>query len=169
MTSATFWPAPARRALEALHAGALRGLDGLGLLALRLWLAQEFGLAGWTKLAGGLHAPEWFATLRFPGPLAAWPPDVNWVLAGGTELLAALALVLGWPVRLAALALLFVTAVAVYAAHADLGWAGWNQIDTPEGAGFKVPLMIMLMLTTLLERGAGRWAWRPTPSCGARR
>jgi putative oxidoreductase len=153
MTSWISWP---ERALDSLRTR----LDGWGLWLLRLWLAQEFGRAGWTKLAGGWQAPEWFAGLAFPPPLAWLPPDLNWGLAAVTEGLAAAALLLGWPVRLAASALLFVTGVAVYAVHFDLGWAGWDQIDTPDGQGFKVPLMIALMLLVLLERGPGRWAWK---------
>lgn len=153
MTSSPSW-------LVRAHELSTRGLDGLGLLALRLWLAQEFGLAGWTKLSQGTSAPEWFAGLAFPGPLAWLPPDLNWVLAAVTEVLAALLLLLGWPVRLAALALLFVTAVAIVTVHADLGWAGWNLIETEQGQGFKLPLMILAMLLALLSQGAGRWAWR---------
>ena len=44
---------------------ALEHLSGLGLLGLRLWLGQEFVMAGWRKLSGGLSAPEWFAGLNF--------------------------------------------------------------------------------------------------------
>jgi len=150
------WPSSLVRA----HDTATRALDGLGLLALRLWLAQEFGLAGWTKLSQGTTAPEWFAGLAFPGPLALLGPDLNWVMAGITELLGAALLVLGWPVRLAALALLFVDVIAVWTVHFDLGWAGWNQIETDAGQGFKLPLMMGLMLLALLSQGSGRWAWK---------
>ncbi|WP_245586986.1 hypothetical protein [Pelistega indica] len=33
---------------------------------------------------------------------------------------------------------------------------GWDQIETDDGQGFKVPLMIGLMLITLLGMGAGK-------------
>lgn len=150
------WPSWLVRAHETFT----RAIDGLGLLALRLWLALEFGLAGWTKLSHGLTAPEWFAGLAFPGPLGWLSADLNWVLAGAGELAGAALLLLGWPVRLAALLLLFIDAVAVWTVHFDLGWAGWNQIETDAGQGFKLPLMIGLMLLALLSQGAGRWAWR---------
>ncbi len=130
----------------------------LGLLALRLWVGQEFLLAGWTKVAAGPHAPEWFAGLNFPWPQSVLPADTNWVLAGYGELLLSVALLLGLSSRLAALGLLYITFVAVYTVHFDLGWAGWNQIEGDEGLGFKVPLMLALMLLTVLTQGPGRYA-----------
>lgn len=139
----------------------------LTLLLLRLWLAQEFGMAGYTKLAGGLQPPEWFAGLQFPFPHHLLSPQFNWVMAGGLELLAALVLLVGLGTRAVALVLLYVTYVAVYSVHFDLGWAGWNQIETEAGNGFKVPLMIALMLATVLAQGAGRWSldawWSRSP------
>lgn len=130
--------------------------DGWGLLALRLFVAQEFVQAGWMKLGAGLTAPEWFAGLDFP-PLLAWlGPDLNWVAAGFGEVTFGLALALGLAGRLAAAALLFITWVAVYTVHFDLGWGGWNQIESDAGQGFKVPLMLALMLLTLLLQGTGR-------------
>lgn len=157
------WPSWLVRA----HESFTRSVDGLGLLVLRLWLAQEFALAGWTKLSHGGTAPEWFAALAFPGPLGWLSADLNWWLAGVAELLGAALLVLGWPVRLAALSLLFVTGVAIWTVHADLGWAGWNQIETEQGQGFKLPLMVALMLLALLSQGGGRWAWRGPRRTGA--
>ncbi len=130
--------------------------DGWGLLALRLFVAQEFVQAGWMKLSAGLTAPEWFAGLDFP-PLLAWlGPDLNWAAAGFGEVALGLALALGLAGRLAALGLLFITWVAVYTVHFDLGWAGWNQIDTDDGLCFMLPRMRALMLLAILLQGAGR-------------
>lgn len=101
------------------------------------------------------------AELSLPQPPAA--PDLNWVAAGVGELVLGLALVLGLWSRWAALGLLFITYVAVYTVHFDLGWAGWNQIDTEAGLGFKVPLMLGLMLLTICTQGGGQYAldaWR---------
>jgi putative oxidoreductase len=86
------------------------------------------------------------------------PADTNWVLAGYGELLLSMALLLGLSSRLAALGLLYITFVAVYTVHFDLGWAGWNQIEGDEGLGFKVPLMMALMLLAVLTQGPGRYA-----------
>ena len=140
------------RALEPL----VKLLDGWGLLALRLWLGQEFILAGWTKLSSGLTAPEWFAGLDYPFPVSLLPPDLNWVVAGTGELVLGALVVVGLLTRLSASGLLFITWVAVYTVHFDLGWAGWNQIDSSDGLGYKVPLMMGVMLLALLTQGAGR-------------
>lgn len=130
----------------------------LGPLVLRLWLAQEFITAGWIKLFDSWSAPDWFRELSFPLPVSLLPPDLNWVTAGLLETGLGLLLLVGLFGRLAALGLLFVTWVAVYSVHFDLGWAGWNQIETDDGQGFKVPLMIGLMLLALLARGMGKWS-----------
>lgn len=140
------------RALEPL----VKLLDGWGLLALRLWLGQEFILAGWTKLSSGLTAPEWFAGLDYPFPVSLLPPDLNWVVAGTGELVLGALVVVGLLTRLSASGLLFITWVAVYTVHFDLGWAGWNQIDSSDGLGYKVPLMMGVMLLALITQGAGR-------------
>lgn len=133
-------------------------LNGLGLLAIRLWLGQEFILAGWMKLSGGLHAPAWFAGLDFPFPTSLLPVDANWLTAGLGEVVLGSLLLMGLLSRLSAVGLLFITWVAVYTVHFDLGWSGWNQIDTDSGQGFKVPLVMAVMLLTILSQGAGRWS-----------
>jgi putative oxidoreductase len=115
-------------------------------------------LAGYTKLSGGIHAPEWFAGLPFPFPLHFLGPDLNWVMAGAGEIVFGFALLIGLYSRLAALGLLFITFVAVYTVHFDLGWAGWNQIETEAGLGFKVPLMLAIMLFAILTQGGGRFS-----------
>jgi len=132
--------------------------NGWGLLALRLFVAQEFLQAGWMKLSAGLTAPEWFAGLDFPPVLAWLGPDLNWVFAGFGEVAFGLALALGLAGRLASVGLLFITWVAVYTVHFDLGWAGWNQIETEGGQGFKVPLMLAIMIVAVLTQGPGRFS-----------
>lgn len=133
-------------------------LHDLGLLTLRLYAGQEFLLAGLTKLRSGFVAPEWFANLHFPAPLHLLGPNLNWLAAGSGEVALGLLLIAGLFTRFAALGLLFITYVAVVTVHFDLGWAGWNQIETEAGQGFKVPLMLALMLFTLLTQGGGRHA-----------
>lgn len=144
--------------LLSLRAKALELIGDLGLLALRLWVGQEFVLAGYTKLSGGIHAPEWFAALDFPLVVRWLPIDANWVVAGVGELVFGTAIILGLFSRFASMALLFITYVAVYTVHFDLGWAGWNQIETEAGQGFKVPLMLAIMLVAVLTQGGGKYA-----------
>lgn len=133
-------------------------LDGLGLLGLRLWTGLEFGRAGWAKLSNGFTAPEWFAGLDFPFPVFLLGADLNWLAAGVTETVLGLALLLGLGSRWAALGLIYITYVAIHTVHFDLGWAGWDQIDTDAGQGFKVPLMLGLMLWAVVTQGPGRWS-----------
>ncbi len=142
---------------------ALEAINDLGLLALRLWVGQEFVLAGYTKLSGGLEAPEWFTALDFPAVVRWLPVQTNWVTAGVGEMVLGTALMLGLFSRFAAVGLLFITYVAVYTVHFDLGWAGWNQIETEAGQGFKVPLMMAIMLMAIVTQGGGQYAldaWR---------
>lgn len=128
---------------------------GSGLLLLRLWAGQEFLMAGLTKLQGGITAPEWFAGLSFPFPHQLLGPDLNWLAAGIAETALAIALLLGLGSRLASLGLLYITCIAVWTVHFDLGWHGWNQIETEQGLGFKVPLMLGVMLLAILIQGPG--------------
>lgn len=145
--------------------------DGLGLLGLRLWLGQTFLMAGLLKLSDGAMAPDWFTALGFPWPQQLVSAQTNWVMAGVGETVLGAAILLGVASRLAALGLIYISWVAVYTVHFDLGWAGWNQIETEHGQGFMVPLMLGLMLLAIVTQGAGQWsidggwrAWRASRS-----
>lgn len=98
----------------------LRPFDGVGLLALRLFLGPIFILAGLNKLGSIDDVAAWFGNpdwgLGLPLPhLLAW-------IAALTEFLGGIALVLGLGVRLAALPLLVTMAVAAVSAHWQYGW-----------------------------------------------
>jgi len=138
--------------------------NGTGLLLLRLSVGYEFAWAGWIKLQN-LTPPDWFSELHFPLPHTLLSAQVNWVSAGVLESVLGIALILGLYSRLSSLALLYVTYIAVYTVHFDLGWAGWNQIDTDEGLGFKVPLMLGLMLFAILTQGPGRFSLDHLKEC----
>lgn len=120
--------------------------DYVGLLALRLLLAWEFWESGVQKLSGA----NWFADIQgqFPFPFNIVPADLSWWLATWVELLGAVALVLGLGTRVAAAALLVVTAVAWYSVHAGLGY---NVCDN----GYKLALIYSVMLIPLITTGAG--------------
>lgn len=159
MNSPASWNGPVHKSrCPGRHGQPLPSLHGLGLLGLRLWAGQEFIQAGLVKLQGDGTVPAWFAGLDFPFPHQLVPATWNWAAAGWGELLLGALLVLGLGSRLAALGLMYITWVAVYTVHADLGWAGWNQIETDAGLGFKVPLMLGLMLFAIFTQGAGRWS-----------
>ena len=106
-----------------LYGGFLRlvhKLDWLGPLALRLFLAPIFILAGLNKLGHIEGVTAWFGNpdwgLGLPAPLLlAW-------LAALTEFLGGIALLLGLGVRLAVLPLLVTMAVAAASAHWQYGW-----------------------------------------------
>lgn len=98
----------------------LRPFDGLGLLALRLFLGPIFILAGLNKLGSINEVAAWFGNpdwgLGLPAPLLlAW-------LAALTEFFGGVALLLGLGVRLAAIPLLVTMAVAAVSAHWQYGW-----------------------------------------------
>lgn len=98
----------------------LRPLDGLGPLALRLFLGPIFILSGLNKLGNIESVAAWFGNpdwgLGLPAPLLmAW-------LATLTEFIGGIALVLGLGVRLAAIPLMFTMAVAAVTAHWQYGW-----------------------------------------------
>jgi putative oxidoreductase len=95
----------------------LRAADFIGLLALRLYLAPIFILAGYGKLTALDDTAYYFGEylgLPFPYIMA--------LLAGITEFFGGIALVLGFSVRLFALPLMVTMAVAAVTAHWQYGW-----------------------------------------------
>jgi putative oxidoreductase len=136
------------------------GAAWLPPLLLRLILAWEFWEAGIAKLRGS----NWFTGVQaqFPFPFDVIPAQLSWTLATWTELLAAIALLLGLGTRLAAFALLVLTFVATAAVHWPDSWDTLVQLwqgyaITDRGAGnFKLPLLFAIMLLALVFGGAGR-------------
>ncbi|MGB5540825.1 MAG: DoxX family protein [Gammaproteobacteria bacterium] len=93
-----------------------RGLDFLAPLALRIYLAPIFIMAGSNKLAHAEHLGPYFASLGIPAP------EVMVYVAALTELLGGIALLAGLAVRWFALPLMFTMIVAATTAHWDNGW-----------------------------------------------
>lgn len=93
----------------------LRAIDFLAPLALRIYLAPIFILAGMSKLGAVENTASWFEWLGFPAP------TLMVYLAGGTELIGGIALLIGFGVRWVAVPLLFTMAVAA-STHWDKGW-----------------------------------------------
>jgi putative oxidoreductase len=67
-------------------------LHGLAPIFPRLLLAYEFGEAGVEKLNG----ENWFADLSFPFPFSLLSADLSWTLATSLEIIAPIALILGF-------------------------------------------------------------------------
>ena len=97
-----------------------RIFDFLGLLALRLYLAPIFWMAGTGKLADiestavWLGNPDWGLGLPFP-TVMAW-------LAVSTETIGAVLLVIGLAVRWISVPLIFTMLVAIVSVHWQHGW-----------------------------------------------
>ncbi|MBL6987093.1 MAG: DoxX family protein [Methylobacter sp.] len=130
----------------------------LAPFSLRLLLAYEFGEAGLEKLNGD----NWFADLTFPFPVNLMSADLNWTLATGLEIIAPVALVLGLATRFFSLALMVLTVVAIAAVHWPAEWHSIAELwkgyaITDQGYGnYKLPLIYMLMLCSLVFSGSGR-------------
>lgn len=108
---------------------AIKGFDGLPLLALRLYLAPVFITAGYKKLASFTDTaawfgnPEWGLGLPFPEVMAA--------LAGGAEFFGGIALAVGLAVRLFSIPLMVTMLVAM-----SLHWSnGWQAVADPHFVG----------------------------------
>lgn len=97
-----------------------RTLDFLAPLALRIYLAPVFWLAGTSKLAGFNDTVEWFGNadwglgLPFPTLMAS--------LALGTEIVGAVFLAIGLGVRWISVPLMVTMLVAALSVHLENGW-----------------------------------------------
>jgi putative oxidoreductase len=119
----------------------------LAPLGLRLLLAWEFWESGVEKFRG----ENWFADIQsqFPFPFSILPSDLSWFLATWSELLGAVALVVGLGTRFFSASLIILTVVAWMAVHAG---NGYNVCDN----GYKLPLIYLVLFVPLLLTGAGK-------------
>lgn len=119
----------------------------ISTVGLRLLLAYEFWDSGIMKYTGS----NWFADIKdaFPFPFNVIPVDVSWQMATWSELLGAIALVIGLGTRFFSMSLIVVTIVAWVAVHAG---NGYNVSQN----GWKLPLIYLVMFVPLLMGGAGK-------------
>ncbi len=99
---------------------ALRTLDFLAPLALRLYLAPVFWVAGTNKLSHFDDIVQWFGNPDWG--LGLPQPYIMAALATGTEVLGAICLLLGFAVRWISLPLMATMIVAIVSVHWKNGW-----------------------------------------------
>lgn len=136
---------------------ALRPLDGLPPLLLRLYLAPVFMQAGWSKLANFENTiawfgdPDWGLGLPVPALMAA--------LASGAELVGGALLVVGLGTRLISIPLAVTMLVAIFSVHWENGWlaisdaSSWLANERVEEAVARKAVVIELL------KEHGNYAW----------
>lgn len=101
----------------------IRPFDFLAPLALRIYLAPIFILAGSNKLKHAEHLGPYFESLGIPAP------ELMVYVAALTELIGGIALLAGLAVRWAIIPLMFTMVVAATTAHWDNGWHVLPETD----------------------------------------
>ena len=139
------------QSLIRLYSGLTHRLEeaghALGMVGIRLLLAWEYWESGVMKFTG----ENWFSDIQedFPFPFNVVPADISWFLATWSELLGAIALVIGLATRFFSASLIILTLVAWASVHAGNGYIVCDN-------GFKLPLMCLVMFVPLLLNGAGK-------------
>lgn len=132
----------------------------VALLLLRVLVGWEFLEAGLEKLGG----ENWFGSIqdKFIFPFNRLPVELSWWLAMWFEIIGGIALILGVGTRFFAFSLLVLTIVATAAVHMPEQWSSFAElwrgyVITNKGYGnFKLPLIFMTMLWSLIFYGPGR-------------
>lgn len=131
--------------------------DSIAGLAIRLYLAPIFWMAGSQKLAHFSETVAWFGNadwglgLPFPALLAA--------LATATELLGAVLLALGLFTRLIALPLIVTMLVAIFAVHWEYGWQAIADASAPFANERVLAASEKLARATDLLQTHGHYQW----------
>lgn len=108
---------------------ALRGVDFLGPLALRIYLVPVFWVAGMNKVSGFEGVIEWFGNSEWGLGL-----PLPWLMAAlvtGAEVGGAIMLLLGLGTRLIVVPLMLTMIVAVATVHWDHGWQAIHDLQSP--------------------------------------
>ena len=104
-------------------------IDFLGPLALRLYLVPVFWVAGTNKLGSLENVAAWFGNPDWGLGLPA--PTLMAYLATYTEVLGAVALLLGLATRWFAIPLMVTMLVAAFKVHAENGWQAVADAASP--------------------------------------
>ena len=137
--------------------GNIEKLDFLPLLALRLYLAPVFWVAGMNKLSDIDSVALWFGNsdwgLGLPFPeLLAW-------LATLTELGAAVLLVIGLAVRWISIPLIVTMLVAIFAVHWPNGWQAVADLNSPFASADIDDVMRRLGFAKEILQEHGNYNW----------
>lgn len=127
------------------------------LLALRLYWGWSFAQTGWGKLMHLDRTAGYFASLGLPAP------KLNAIMAGGTECLGGLLLLLGLASRLVSVPLACVMIVAYATADKEAVQALFSD---PEQFVTAAPFLFLLTAVLVLAFGPGRFsldAWLKRP------
>jgi len=136
---------------------ATRAVDFLGPLALRLYLVPVFWVAGTNKLDGWDNVVAWFGNpdwglgLPFPTVMAG--------LAVGSELLGAVALLLGLAMRWFSIPLMVTMLVAAFQVHWKNGWQAIADPMSPFAGADVQGAMERLARAKELLREHGNYDW----------
>ena len=115
------------------------------LLLLRLILAYGFFGPAMMKWQNMTAIGDWFKSLGYPAPY------LNAYMAGITEILGVILLILGLGTRFITLVLIFVMFVAITTVHLRHGFEAGNN-------GFEIPLYYAIMLFALFAFGPGKYS-----------
>ncbi len=126
----------------------LKVLDGLGPLALRLFLFPVFWMAGTNKLNSFDSIVGWFG----PNGLDLPMPALMAGLATGTELVGAVLLLVGLATRWITIPLIITMIVAIFTVHIE---NGWNAIAS--GADPEISTRVSAARELLRENGNYDW------------
>jgi putative oxidoreductase len=119
------------------------------LLVLRLYWGWSFAQTGWGKLTHLDRTAGFFASLDLP-----WP-KLNAILAGGTECVGGILLLLGLGSRLVAVPLVFTMAVAYATAHREEVGAIFRD---PGKFTEAPPFLFLLVVLLVLSFGPGKFS-----------
>ena len=137
---------------------AVRGvLDFLGPLALRLYLAPVFWIAGNNKLAHMDSTIQWFGNadwgLGLPAPaLLAW-------IAVLTEVGGSVLLVSGLGIRWITIPLMFTMLVAIFSVHISNGWQAIADLQSPWAGANTGEALDRLRIAKGILREHGNYDW----------
>jgi uncharacterized membrane protein YphA (DoxX/SURF4 family) len=106
-----------------------RRFDFLGPLALRLYLVPVFWVAGTNKLGGMDNVINWFGNDEW-GLGLPFPVVMAW-LAVSSEVLGAIALLIGFGTRWFSIPLMVTMLVAAFSVHAKNGWQAVADPKSP--------------------------------------